>query len=141
MVRMVARQVGLGGLQPVDETVAHEEVQVPVNAQRRDLAPLPLLQQRDEFVRGKRPIASQHFRVDRQSGGRQPLALLRTTRLGELSPFRREWRRACRLSSHFETPSGTRDHSGSQRSSFIGFNQEAVKLRFTTLLHPVPYMR
>ena len=91
VVGVVARQVGLRGLQAVDEAGSHEEVQVAVDGQRRDLAFLALLQQRDEFVGGKRATAVQHFRVGRQSGGRQPLAPFRAAPFGERSPFRREF--------------------------------------------------
>ena len=65
MVGMVARQVGLGGLQAVNEADAHEEVEVSVDGQRRDLPLLALLQQGDEFVGGERSVALQHLRVDR----------------------------------------------------------------------------
>ena len=65
MVRMVAREIGLGGLQPVDEASTYEEVEVSIDRQWRDLSFLPLLQQRDELVGGKRTIVGEHFRVDR----------------------------------------------------------------------------
>ena len=78
----------------MDEAGSREEVQMPVDGQGRDLAFLPLLKQRDEFVGRKRPATGQHFRVDRQSGRCQPLALLRATHFGELTPFRRQRRRS-----------------------------------------------
>ena len=74
---MVARQVGLRGLKPVDDADSHEEFQVPVDGQWRDLAFLALLEQRDEFVCGKGPVACEQFRVDGQPGRRQSLALFR----------------------------------------------------------------
>ena len=64
MVGMVAGHVGLRGLKPVDDADSHEELQMPVHCQWRDLALLPLLQQRHEFVGGKRSVACQQFRVD-----------------------------------------------------------------------------
>ena len=67
---------------------------MPVDGQWRDLALLPLLQQRHEFVCGKRPVACQQFRVDGQSGRRQSLALVRAAGFGEFSPLRRK---SCRF--------------------------------------------
>ena len=57
VVWVLAWQVRLGGLQAVNETDAHEEVQVSVDRQRCDFAFLSLLQQGDEFVGGKWPVA------------------------------------------------------------------------------------
>ena len=64
MVRMVARKIGLGGLQSVNEVGTHEKVEMSIDSQRRDLPFLPLLQQCNEFVSGKRLAVSEHFRVD-----------------------------------------------------------------------------
>lgn len=64
MIGMVARKVRLHGLKPVDEAGSHEEVQVTVDGKGCDFSILPLLQQRDEFVGGKRTVVGQHFRVN-----------------------------------------------------------------------------
>ena len=101
MVGMVAGYVGLRGLKPVDDADSHEELQMPVDGQWRDLALLPLLQQRHEFVGGKRPVACQQFRVDGQPGWRQSLALGRAAGFGEFSPLRRK---SCRFRQRARQP-------------------------------------